>query len=91
MFGLPLRSASFRCEGAYTRSAERIVVLAQEISREQRVADRARLKRATLPVHYWKLGDGPPVPLEGLMSLSFATSTGFPVLQSIGRAPNWRG
>jgi hypothetical protein len=65
LFGLPLRSASFRCEGAYTRSAERIVVLAQEISPTCDVYLRARLKRATLPVHYWKLGDEPPVPLEG--------------------------
>lgn len=65
MPGLRSWSAAFRCDGTYERQATHIVVLAQEISPTCDVYLRARLSRATLPVHYWKLGDEPPVPLEG--------------------------
>ena len=63
--GLRSWPRAFRCEGSYRRRAECIVVLSQEISPTCDFYLRARLNRAALPVHYWKLGEEPPVSLEG--------------------------
>ena len=58
-------AASFRCRGEYLRASERIVVLTAEHSPTCDIYLRERLRCSVLPVHYWLLGQEPPVALAG--------------------------
>ena len=54
----------FRCRGEYIRVPERIVVLTWEHSPTCDIYLRDRLRHAGMPVHYWILGNAPPVALD---------------------------
>jgi hypothetical protein len=56
---------SFRCEGNYSRSPERVVVLTQSASPTCDLYLRHRLAGSRLPVAYWTLGAPCPAPLDG--------------------------